>query len=66
LQKHYASVQALALGEEHLDFDETKDTTLPDKEGFSRPEVQAAIEEFKDACGDVDRSNHKRKVREKG
>lgn len=40
LQKHYASIQALALGEENLEFNETKDTTLPDEEGFAAEDVK--------------------------
>lgn len=40
LQKHYAAIQALALDEEVLQFDEAKDTTLPDAEGFGQDEVK--------------------------
>lgn len=40
LQKHYSSVQALALGEDELQFDEKKDTTLPDEEGFGQDDVK--------------------------
>lgn len=40
LQKHYAAIQALALGEDVLEFDEKKDTTLPDEEGFSQDDVK--------------------------
>ncbi|GLD98746.1 hypothetical protein PINS_up007464 [Pythium insidiosum] len=61
LQKHYASVQALALGEEQLEFDESKDTTQPDKEGFAQEDVQQAIESFQEACGPMEESNLKRK-----
>ncbi|TMW66490.1 hypothetical protein Poli38472_004255 [Pythium oligandrum] len=63
LQKHYASVQALALGEEQLEFDESKDTTLPDAEGFTQDEVKEAIERFKDVCGGdaIETPNLKRK-----
>ncbi|KAF1315995.1 Atp-dependent dna helicase 2 subunit, partial [Globisporangium splendens] len=66
LQKHYSSVQALALGEEELEFDETKDTTLPDEEGFGQADVKDAIETFKDVCGGdlIDKSNLKRKCHE--
>ncbi|KAJ0408746.1 hypothetical protein P43SY_001970 [Pythium insidiosum] len=60
LQKHYASVQALALGEEQLEFDESKDTTQPDQEGFAQEDVQHAIEAFRDACGPMEESNLKR------
>uniref|UniRef100_K3WYY1 Ku domain-containing protein n=1 Tax=Globisporangium ultimum (strain ATCC 200006 / CBS 805.95 / DAOM BR144) TaxID=431595 RepID=K3WYY1_GLOUD len=64
LQKHYSSVQALALGEEELEFDETKDSTLPDEEGFGQADVKNAIETFKDVCGGdlIDKSNLKRKT----
>ncbi|KAE8908916.1 hypothetical protein PF005_g13151 [Phytophthora fragariae] len=51
LQKHYAAIQALALDEEVLEFDETKDTTLPDAEGFAQVEVNDAITAFRDVCG---------------
>ncbi|DBA04673.1 TPA: hypothetical protein N0F65_012256 [Lagenidium giganteum] len=51
LQKHYATIQALALGENELEFDESKDTTLPDEEGFAQEDVQNAISNFKTACG---------------
>ncbi|KAL4110931.1 hypothetical protein PRIC1_002615 [Phytophthora ramorum] len=51
LQKHYAAIQALALDEEALEFDETKDTTLPDAEGFNQPDVTDAINGFREACG---------------
>ncbi|GMF53034.1 unnamed protein product [Phytophthora fragariaefolia] len=47
LQKHYSVVQALALDEEVLDFDETKDTTLPDTEGFGHDKVKV---EFNKLC----------------
>lgn len=40
LQKHYAAVQALALGEDVLEFDEKKDSTLPDADGFARDDVK--------------------------
>lgn len=40
LQKHYSTIQALALGEDVLAFDEKKDTTLPDEEGFSQSDVK--------------------------
>ncbi|KAG7395792.1 X-ray repair cross-complementing protein 6 [Phytophthora boehmeriae] len=63
LQKHYAAIQALALDEEVLEFDESKDTTLPDAEGFGQGEVKDAITSFRDACGAelLDVSNSKRK-----
>ncbi|ETM36562.1 hypothetical protein, variant 1 [Phytophthora nicotianae] len=51
LQKHYAAIQALALNEEALEFDENKDTTLPDADGFSQEEVKDAITNFRDVCG---------------
>ncbi|KAL8139740.1 hypothetical protein V2J09_005761 [Rumex salicifolius] len=47
LQKHYAVLQALALEEE--DMPEVKDETLPDEDGFSRPAIVNALEEFKQA-----------------
>ena len=40
MQKHYAAIQALALDEDVLEFDEKSDTTLPDAEGFSQNEVK--------------------------
>ncbi|CEG40410.1 atp-dependent dna helicase 2 [Plasmopara halstedii] len=59
LQKHYAAIQALALDEEVLEFDEKKDTTLPDAEGFGQDDVKSAITRFRDACGgeSIDASN---------
>ncbi|KAG7388283.1 X-ray repair cross-complementing protein 6 [Phytophthora pseudosyringae] len=51
LQKHYAAIQALALDEDELEFDEKKDTTLPDAEGFGQDEVKDAITSFREACG---------------
>ncbi|XP_020535744.1 ATP-dependent DNA helicase 2 subunit KU70 isoform X2 [Jatropha curcas] len=45
LQRHYAMLQALALGEDEMP--ESKDETLPDEEGMTRPGVVKAIEEFK-------------------
>lgn len=45
LQRHYAILQAIALDE---DLGETRDETLPDKEGMNRPGVVKAIEEFKE------------------
>ncbi|CAI5705547.1 unnamed protein product [Peronospora effusa] len=51
LQKHYAAIQALALDEEELEFDEKKDTTLPDAEGFDQDEVKGAIADFREVCG---------------
>ncbi|RLN61046.1 hypothetical protein BBP00_00005653 [Phytophthora kernoviae] len=61
---------ALALDEEILEFDESKDTTLPDAEGFGQGEVKVdtngekdAITSFRDVCGAelLDASNSKRK-----
>nr|VDD04739.1 unnamed protein product [Brassica oleracea] len=43
--RHYAILQAIALDEDELR--ETRDETLPDKEGMNRPGVVKAIEEFK-------------------
>ncbi|CAH0476765.1 unnamed protein product [Peronospora belbahrii] len=51
LQKHYAAIQALALDEEVLEFNEQKDTTLPDAEGFGQDEVKDAIANFRKICG---------------
>ncbi|RLN72255.1 hypothetical protein BBJ28_00013948 [Nothophytophthora sp. Chile5] len=48
LQKQYAAIQALALDEEVLEFDEAKDTTLPDAEGFAEDEVK--VEDAIIAC----------------
>ncbi|OQR92064.1 ATP-dependent DNA helicase 2 subunit [Achlya hypogyna] len=64
LQKHYASIQALALDEATLAFDDTDDTTLPDAAGFRRPKVVAALEAFREACGgdDLAKDNAKRKA----
>ncbi|PKA60192.1 ATP-dependent DNA helicase 2 subunit KU70 [Apostasia shenzhenica] len=45
LQRHYAILQALALGEDEMPA--VKDETLPDEEGMSRPGVVHAMEEFK-------------------
>ncbi|KAL9263747.1 ATP-dependent DNA helicase 2 subunit KU70-like protein [Drosera capensis] len=45
LQRHYAALQALALGEDELP--DVKDETLPDEKGLSRPGVVNALEEFK-------------------
>ncbi|KAJ4915997.1 ATP-dependent DNA helicase 2 subunit KU70 [Raphanus sativus] len=47
LQRHYAMLQAIALDQE--DIGETRDETLPDKEGMNRPTVVKAIEEFKES-----------------
>ncbi|KAA8527328.1 hypothetical protein F0562_034575 [Nyssa sinensis] len=44
LQRHYAVLQALALGE---DEPEIKDETVPDDEGMARPGVVNTLEEFK-------------------
>ncbi|KAF4320238.1 hypothetical protein BBO99_00005803 [Phytophthora kernoviae] len=54
---------ALALDEEILEFDESKDTTLPDAEGFGQGEAKDAITIFRDVCGAelLDASNSKRK-----
>jgi anti-sigma28 factor (negative regulator of flagellin synthesis) len=59
LQKHYSAIQALALGEDVLAFDEKKDTTLPDEEGFSQSDVKVcavglesgAVLSFNEHCG---------------
>lgn len=51
LQKHYAAIQALALDEEVLEFDEKKDSTLPDVKGFEQDEINDAITKFRDKCG---------------
>ncbi|KAB2600363.1 hypothetical protein D8674_010634 [Pyrus ussuriensis x Pyrus communis] len=45
LQRHYAVLQALALEEDEIP--ETKDETVPDEEGMSRPTFVSALEEFK-------------------
>ncbi|XP_022137914.1 ATP-dependent DNA helicase 2 subunit KU70 isoform X2 [Momordica charantia] len=45
LQRHYAVLQALALGED--DMPEVKDETVPDEEGMARPGVVKTLEEFK-------------------
>lgn len=50
LQKHYASIQALALGEENLEFDEAKDTTLPDEEGFAAADVKVILRNHFHTC----------------
>ncbi|KAJ0257192.1 ATP-dependent DNA helicase 2 subunit KU70 [Hirschfeldia incana] len=47
LQRHYAMLQAIALDADELG--ETRDETLPDKEGMNRPGVVKAIEEFKES-----------------
>ncbi|KAL3662452.1 hypothetical protein V7S43_012310 [Phytophthora oleae] len=51
LQKHYAAIQALALDQESLEFDEKKDSTLPDAEGFGQDDVKDAITKFREVCG---------------
>ncbi|KAL0591675.1 hypothetical protein ABG067_000817 [Albugo candida] len=62
LQKHYASIQALALNEEELEYDEAHDSTLPDAAGFAQEDVQDAIERFKEAFGAMsDTAETKRK-----
>nr|CCA20428.1 ATPdependent DNA helicase 2 subunit putative [Albugo laibachii Nc14] len=53
LQKHYASIQALALDEEELEYDESHDSTLPDEAGFRQGDVQDAIERYRNAFGDM-------------
>ncbi|ETW05709.1 hypothetical protein, variant 3 [Aphanomyces invadans] len=65
LQKHYASIQALALDEDVLAFDDKDDSTLPDAAGFARKKVVAAVEAFKEACGgdELHKESVKRKVR---
>ncbi|XP_051149788.1 ATP-dependent DNA helicase 2 subunit KU70 [Andrographis paniculata] len=45
LQRHYAVLQALALDEDEMP--DVKDDTLPDEEGFARPKIVTALEEFK-------------------
>ncbi|CAK4175999.1 unnamed protein product [Aphanomyces euteiches] len=64
LQKHYASIQALALDEDVLSFDDKDDTTLPDLEGFRRKKVVAALETFREACGgdELEKESTKRKA----
>lgn len=47
LQKHYTTLQALALDEDEMPI--VKDETLPDEEGMARPGVVRAIDEFKNA-----------------
>ncbi|CCI43281.1 unnamed protein product [Albugo candida] len=60
LQKHYASIQALALNEEELEYDEAHDSTLPDAAGFAQEDD--AIERFKEAFGAMsDTAETKRK-----
>ncbi|RHZ30062.1 hypothetical protein DYB26_008457, partial [Aphanomyces astaci] len=67
LQKHYASIQALALDEDVLAFDDKDDTTLPDTAGFARRKVLVCImslEAFKEACGgdELHKDSAKRKT----
>ncbi|KAF0699355.1 Aste57867_10071 [Aphanomyces stellatus] len=64
LQKHYASIQALALDEDELAFNDADDMTLPDDAAFSRKSVVAALSNFRDACGGdaLTRDNAKRKA----
>ncbi|KAF1788899.1 Ku70, bridge and pillars domain [Phytophthora cactorum] len=50
LQKHYAAIQALALDEEALEFDEKKDTTLPDADGFGQDEVKRRMRRGLNRC----------------
>lgn len=33
-------MQALALDEDDIEFDDSNDGTVPDKEGFERPEIK--------------------------
>lgn len=40
LQKHYAAVQALALGEESADWEEKDDLVVPDEEGIATFDVR--------------------------
>ncbi|KAG9447442.1 hypothetical protein H6P81_013570 [Aristolochia fimbriata] len=47
LQRHYALLEAFALGEDEMP--QTVDETLPDEEGMSRPGIVKAVEEFKTA-----------------
>ncbi|OQS05508.1 ATP-dependent DNA helicase 2 subunit [Thraustotheca clavata] len=64
LQKHYASIQALALNESSLAFDDKDDTTLPDVVGFKRNKVVSALESFRELCGgdELAKDNAKRKA----
>lgn len=45
LQRHYAVLQALALGEDEMP--DTKDETVPDEVGMARPGVVNALDDFK-------------------
>ncbi|XP_058093568.1 ATP-dependent DNA helicase 2 subunit KU70 [Magnolia sinica] len=45
LQRHYAVLQALALGEDEMP--DAKDETAPDEEGLARPGIVNALEDFK-------------------
>ncbi|KAF3773129.1 ATP-dependent DNA helicase 2 subunit [Nymphaea thermarum] len=46
LQRHYAILQALALGEDE-DLPDVKDETMPDEEGMSKPGIVSALDAFK-------------------
>lgn len=45
LQRHYAILEALALGDDEMP--ETADETVPDEEGMARPVVVNALEDYK-------------------
>eukprot|EP00268_Persea_americana_P034656 TRINITY_DN34285_c0_g1_i2.p1 TRINITY_DN34285_c0_g1~~TRINITY_DN34285_c0_g1_i2.p1 ORF type:complete len:126 (-),score=21.92 TRINITY_DN34285_c0_g1_i2:549-926(-) len=45
LQRHYAILEALALGDDEMP--ETADETVPDEEGMARPGVVNALEDYK-------------------
>ncbi|XP_020526581.1 ATP-dependent DNA helicase 2 subunit KU70 isoform X2 [Amborella trichopoda] len=49
LQRHYALLQVLALGDDVDELPEINDETLPDEEGMRRPGVVNALEGFKAA-----------------
>ncbi|XP_031481658.1 ATP-dependent DNA helicase 2 subunit KU70 isoform X2 [Nymphaea colorata] len=46
LQRHYAILQALALGEDE-ELPDVKDETMPDEEGMSKPGIVSALDAFK-------------------
>ncbi|XP_068660973.1 ATP-dependent DNA helicase 2 subunit KU70 [Aristolochia californica] len=60
LQRHYAVLEAFALGEDEMP--QTIDETLPDEEGMSRPGIVKVVEEFKTA---VYGENHDQEEAEK-
>eukprot|EP01018_Ginkgo_biloba_P006362 Gb_35352 [translate_table: standard] len=47
LQRHYAILQVLALGEDD-ELPDTKDETMPDEEGMQRPRIAKVVQAFKD------------------